>query len=57
VSGGEVRLISLMERLIGGRGTAVVPSRTMMNDVDRAYSTASPSVTVLGHIAQIPAII
>jgi hypothetical protein len=54
VSGGEVLWISLMVMLIGGRRIGVVPSRTMMSDVDRACSMASPSVIVLAHTAQIP---
>jgi len=43
-----------MVRLIGGRETAEVPSRTTMSDVDRACSMASPSVVVPAHTAQIP---
>lgn len=54
VSGGEVRSTSLMVMLIGGRGIGVVPSRTMMSDVDRACSMVSPSVIVPAHTAQIP---
>ena len=57
VSGGEARLTSLMVMLIGGRGIGVVPSRTMMSDVDKACSKASPSVIVPAHTAQIPNII